>query len=322
MMHNKELQINILAHSNDRINFTNRSIDEIKKISNKEKVSIVICFSNASESRIWEDKSHEIRSCGIESESICIDQRDPDGTNYMSKIRHLAQSELKYSCSMDDDILISSHLWDYIIDNLSILDDENNLFIAPLISNGIPSVDMFIEDFCNAGERNELHSIFLNTHIDNLWGADYQILNKNRDKWGIGFYDDIKRIDHYYKGIHPVRVSVDAHKKLSEIICENPNKLMSINNYRLEKLKFPYFCNSFYFIKTDIWKKIISNESLFRDPYDEVPLNLYMENNDLNMIFVRNGFCLHMAYNTINKPGVNNQKEIEKHYMDNLLHKI
>jgi hypothetical protein len=240
----------------------------------------------------------------------------------MNKIKSLINSEYKYSCSMDDDILIPSYLWDYIIENLEILDDEKNLFIAPLISNGIPSVDLFIDDFCTPNERESLHSIFMKTRIENLWGANYEVLNKERTTWGIDFYDDVRKIDHYYKGIHPVRVSVDAHKKLAEIICRNSDKLMSMNNYRMEKIKFPYFCNSFYFIKTDVWKKIISNESLFRDPYDEVPLNLYMENNDLNMIFVRNGFCLHMAYNTINKPEVNNQKEIEKYYMDNLLHKI
>jgi hypothetical protein len=91
------------------------------------------------------------------------------------------------------------------------------------------------------------------------------------------------------------------------------------NNFFLEKYKLPYFCNSFYFIKTSTWKKIINNKSLFRDPYDEVPLNIYRESNDLNMVFVRNGFCLHMAYNTIN---TNNQKNIEKYYIENFIKKI
>jgi len=318
----KMLQINILAHNTDRIEFTRKSLNEIRKIRNNKKIYVVICFSNIQESSIWETESSEFVRLGISSNSICIDKRDEIGTNYMSKIEHLANSEYKYSCSMDDDILISSHVWDYIIDNLEILDDNSNLFVSPLISNGIPSVDLFIEDFCTDEQKNEMHQIFIKTKIDNMWGANYESLNKIRKKWNYEFYEDIYKIDHYYKGIHPVRVSIEAHNKLAEYICGEPLKLMGPNNYRLEKLKFPYFCNSFYFIKTDTWKKIINDKSLFRDPYDEVPLNLYMEKNNLNMVFIRNGFCLHMAYNTINTPHRIYQKEIEEYYKLNLINKI
>jgi len=41
-----------------------------------------------------------------------------------------------------------------------------------------------------------------------------------------------------------------------------------------------------------------------------------------DMVFVRNGFCLHMAYNTINTEHLNNQKQIENYYTNNLLNKI
>jgi hypothetical protein len=40
------------------------------------------------------------------------------------------------------------------------------------------------------------------------------------------------------------------------------------------------------------------------------------------MVFVRNGFCLHMAYNTINTPDRSYQKEIEEYYKINLIAKI
>lgn len=318
----KILQVNILVHNTDRLDFTIRTIGEIKKIKNKNGVIIVICFSNSHEESIWQERSSELISSGLSSIAVCVDKKDEIGTNYMNKIKYLINSEYKYSCSMDDDILISSYLWDYIIDNLEILDDEKNLFIAPLISNGIPSVDLFVNDFCTTEEKESLHSTFINTRIENLWGANYEVLNKERSTWGMDFYDDVKKIDHYYKGIHPVRVSVDAHKKLAEYICKEPKRLLEKNEYKLDILKFPYFCNSFYFIKTETWQKIIEDISLFRDPYDEVPLNLYMEKNDLNMVFVRNGFCLHMAYNTINTPDRIHQKEIEDYYKINLIDKI
>jgi hypothetical protein len=47
-----------------------------------------------------------------------------------------------------------------------------------------------------------------------------------------------------------------------------------------------------------------------------------MEKNDLSMVFVRKGFCLHMAYNTINTPDRIHQKEIEEYYKLNLIDKI
>ena len=318
----KILQVNILVHNTDRLNFTIRTIDEIKKIKNKRGVIIVICFSNNHESHIWQEISSKLIDSGLSSIAVCVDKTDEIGLNYMNKIKYLINSEYRYSCSMDDDILISSYLWDYIIDNLEILDDEKNLFVAPLISNGIPSVDLFIDDFCTVDERESLHSTFINTKIENLWGANYEVLNRERSTWGMDFYDDVRKIDHHYKGIHPVRVSIDAHNKLAEYICKDSKKLLAENEYSMDVLKFPYFCNSFYFIKTETWKKIIEDESLFRDPYDEVPLNLYMEKNNLNMVFIRNGFCLHMAYNTINTPEKNYQKEIEKYYQLNLIDNI
>jgi hypothetical protein len=318
----KILQVNILVHNTDRLDFTTRAIDEIKKIKNKTGVIIVICFSNNHEASIWKEKSSELISSGLSSIAVYLDKNDEAGTNYLNKIKYLINSEYRYSCSMDDDILISSYLWDYVIDNLEILNNEKNLFIAPLISNGIPSVDLFIEDFCTTEEKESLHSTFIDTRIENLWGANYEILNKERKTWGIDFYDDVKKINHHYKGIHPVRVSIDAHNKLAEYICKNPKRLLEENEYRMEILKFPYFCNSFYFIKTETWKKIIEDSSLFRDSYDEVPLNLYMEKNDLHMVFIRNGFCLHMAYNTINTPDRTHQKEVESYYKINLIDKI
>jgi hypothetical protein len=52
-------------------------------------------------------------------------------------------------------------------------------------------------------------------------------------------------------------------------------------------------------IKTDTWKKIVYDQSLFIDKFDEVPLNRYRLNNNLNMIFIENSFAVHPSYNWI-----------------------
>jgi hypothetical protein len=217
--------------------------------------------------------------------------------------------------------MINEYLWDYMIDNVNILDDDKNVFFAPLISNGIPSVELFIRDFCSKEEQEELYNIFENTPIPNLWGANYSHLNhpKLKEKWDEElFYDLVKQINHYYKGIHPVRISFKAQMRLAEIIVNNLEKFFSKQDYSLEILKRPYFCNSIYFIKTQVWKNIVNDNSLMCDGFDEVPLNQYKDRHDLNMVFVKNGYCVHMAYNTIKS----DQRVVENYYYENFIPKI
>jgi hypothetical protein len=314
------IQINILAHGFDRFEFTSKSLEFLKKIKeeNKKKIKLLICVDfNTEHQKIWEEKRKDLIKSNLFTELLFINN---PGNNYMQKINKVIEnSDCEFSCSMDDDILISNFLWDFIIENINVLQDEKNLFLAPLISNGIPTVDLFIEDFCDSEEKNELKNMFKNTKIENFWGVNYSSLNKEREVWDFSFYDDVKKINHYYKGIHPVRVSSEIHEKIALIICQKLEKFLFEKNFKIEKYNFPYFCNSFYFIKTNTWEKIIKDKSLYVDDYDEVPLNLYMQKNNLNMNFIRNGFCLHMAYNTI---GNYKQKIIEKYFIENFIKKI
>jgi len=301
------IQINYLAHSSSRLEFSKKSLSFLKKIKNKDKIKLLINYSNDVD--IWQQLKSDFISDGINTEIVYTKSGD-----YMSKIKKFITSDCEYSCSMDDDIMINEYLWDYIIENIDILQDENNLFVAPLISNGIPSVEMFIRDFCSSEEKNYFYDLFKNTHIPNMWGANYTELNSLRyeDEWSPDtYYDMVSKLKHYYKGVHPIRISYEGQIKLAEIIINNKDKFFSKQEYDLEIVKRPYFCNSFYFIKTNVWKKIIEDASLFRDPFDEVPLNIYKDRYNLNMVFIKNGFCIHMAYNTI---GQDKQKIIEELY--------
>ena len=59
----------------------------------------------------------------------------------------------------------------------------------------------------------------------------------------------------------------------------------------------PYLCNSIFCIKTDNYRKIIDNKSLYVDSFEEVPLNKFSWINNMNHLFVENGFAIHMYYN-------------------------
>ena len=313
-----KIQINLLIHNSDRLNFTLKSLDFLKKIKNENKEKIKLVIFGGEQNDYYRNLLNDLISNNIQTEYIFIAK---SSSNYLNKIRYCVDNtNLEYSCSMDEDILISNFLWDYIIENVDVLQDNKNLFLSPLISNGIPTVDLFIEDFFNNSEKESIHKLFTKIHIDNYWGVDYSSLNNLKETWDYkNYYNNVKKINHHYKGIHPVRISYDAHLKIAEVVCNNPKKIIENSNFYIENFNFPYFCNSFFIIKTNTWKKIIHDKELYRDMFDEVPLNLYMEKNNLNMCFIRNGFCLHMAYNTIGSSG---QKNIENYYYNNFLTKI
>jgi len=309
------IQINVLGFHDDRLDFFKKSLSFLFKIKdkNKNKIKVVIYTSSKYQYDGWNQVKYD-------NKEIDINVIDTGGS-YMEKIRLSIDTDCKYSCSIDDDILLNNHIWDYLIENVNLLDDEQNLILSPVVSNGIPTCDYFLEDFCTDDELSDIQNIFKNTKTDNKWGVDYSSLNRYYGKyWDYNeYYNDVSKLNHFYKGIHPVRISVDAHKKILDIILDNVEKMLEEREYRIQISKFPYICNSFYFIKTDVWKRIINDGSLFRDSFDEVPLNLYKQKHNLNFLFVRNAFCLHMAYNTIGKE---NQKSIQQKYFKNLLDKI
>ena len=51
--------------------------------------------------------------------------------------------------------------------------------------------------------------------------------------------------------------------------------------------------------KTETYKKIVEDSSLFVDKFDEVPVNKFRERHNLNMVFIKNSFGVHPSYNWI-----------------------
>lgn len=315
------IQINYLSFDVKRINFSFIALNMLKKINpeNKKKLKLkllVTLWGDISNNRErWNNKLNELKDSGIDTEIFFYDMTPDD---YIKKIRYAVNTDCEYSCSMDEDVLIGNHTWDYIIENIDFLEDENNLFISPILSNGIPSVDLFVSDFIDDEiEKKEMYNLFKNVYIPNMWGVEFTLLNNhtvNANEWNSdNFYNEVNKINHYYRGIHPVRISYGANYKLMDIITKNINKILDKQQYSFLQIKRPYYCNSFYFIKTNIWRGIINDGSLFRDVFDEVPLNLYKDKHNLNMCFVKNGFSIHMSYNMIP-----NRYVIENEYVKKL----
>lgn len=228
--------------------------------------------------------------------------------NYLTKvnfaIKYAKDKNIPYMMKCDNDIFFRGRTLDYIIENLNLLDDLTNLTIGPVLSSGIPCVEYFCEEFLNDEQCNTLHSIFLKTDFPNICGATFTHHNKftkDATEWsGRDFLNDVKNNTHHYKGIHPIRINIEAQQYLNSCIVDNKDKfyqdkVLSI----IEDNISPYLCNSVFCIRTDIYETIINDKSLYVDDFDEVPLNKYAWNNSTTHLFVKNGFGIHMCYNTI-----------------------
>jgi hypothetical protein len=231
-----------------------------------------------------------------------------DISNYLIKvnfaINYAKDNNIPYMMKCDNDIYLRGRTLDFMIENLELLNNNINLTIGPELSSGIPCVEYFSEDFLEEGERNSLHNLFLQTEFTDIWGARYTHHNKftrGASKWdGREFLNDVKQNPHHYKGIHPVRVNIDAQQYLNTCIINNKHKFYEDRQLSvIEDNISPYLCNSIFCIRTDIYEKIVGDRSLYVDDFEEVPLNKYAWNNSLTHLFVRNGFGIHMCYNTI-----------------------
>lgn len=288
-----------LPHRPSRIKFANIVFHYLCKIRPEYKSKICVKILHAGNSHIWQSVAENLVKNGIETYTAEF----PFTLNYMDKIKLACDSDTEYCCKLDDDSWFSNHLWEWIIDNIDILKDDKNLVLAPHLSVGIPQIEHFIEGLGTSEEIKELYDIFHSYEFVPLWGADYtplNIVNKSTKEWDKNlFYNEVNKLDHYYKGIHPARLMENAQIKINDLAVKHYDKIRDKQNYSFNITQVPYLCNTVFFIKTQTWKKIIETESLFRDAFDEVPINLYAHQNNLNYVFTTEGYGIHIFYNCV-----------------------
>ena len=219
-----------------------------------------------------------------------------------------------YVMKCDNDIFIKGQTLDYMIDNLYLLENNTHLTIGPVLTSGIPGIEYFKEEFLDNEAQKQLENLFLQSNFYNRDGATYDFLNQhtiNAREWKKSeYFESVKNMNHYYKGIHPIRINELSLQFLNEYIIKNKQRFLQNNELSIiENDKSPYLCNSIFCIKTEIYKTILLDKSLYVDSFDEVPLNKYAWKNNMNHLFVKNGFAIHMYYNW-----KNNHIEYEKDF--------
>lgn len=281
------ISINYFAH--DRPTYywevTSFYLNKIKE-ENKKKIKIHVL---ATHEHNWQDFID-----GIEIEVINF----PHDNNYLGKVNYAINTGSKYSVKLDEDCFINNYIWDYLIENISFLDSEESFLISPLLSNNIPLVDIFVENFVTDKQIKEnIYKEYTNPPMPNgLWGVDYTPIRF--DKWNREeFYYNVGRLPTPFKGIHPIRICAGAQMILNDYILNNLDRINQKYDYKINPFNRPYFTINTFAIKTDDW--IRSNQEARYDAYDEVPMNIYCKNSGKKMYYIQNGFSIHTLYNTM-----------------------
>lgn len=287
--------ISINYFSNNRLNFFDLTFHFFNKIKNenKEKIKINI-LSNSSNYDFFNEK---IRGYELPINVIKFN----DGFNYTDKLNFSISQDTEYSIKLDEDCFINNHVWDYMIENCSVLDNPENLLVTPLLSTTIPSCDLFIDNFLNEEESKIIKDCFLKQQMPvGLFDVDYSPLNEttiNAEYWDYKkYYEILNNIPTDTKGMHPMRISYNAQTKINEFILNSYSKIINKNNYSFVEIDTPYFTNNLFLIKTKLWKDIINSNG---QTYDEIPISNYHRKNGTKILFVNNGFGIHTMYNTI-----------------------
>ena len=223
------------------------------------------------------------------------------GFNYTSKLQYATNSKSDYSIKIDEDCLINNHIWDYMIENTSVLDNSDNLLISPMLSTSIPSCDDFIENFLNDEEKTIIYDIFLKQKMPNgLFNVNYEPLNEHTihsTKWlPEKYYESLEKLPTKTKGMHPLRISYEGQITLNNMIVKNFDSLNEKKNYELYEINSPYFTINMFMMKTSTWKTIVDS---YKEVYDEIPISNYKRDNNKKFLFISNGFGIHTMYNTV-----------------------
>lgn len=287
--------ISINYFSNTRLNFFELTFYFLNKIKeeNKKKIKINI-LTNSENYQFFVD---EIKKYDLPIFIV----KFKDGFNYTDKLKFSVSENSEFSIKLDEDCFINNHIWDFIIENTSILNDPKNLLVTPTLSTTIPTCDLFIDKFLTESESEIIKNFFLNQEMPNgLFDVDFSPLNETTTKskeWKYEkYYELLENLPTETKGIHPMRISYNAQTKINDFILKSYHKLLNENNYSFTEIKTPYFTNNLFLIKTQLWSDIVNSNHSF---YDEIPLSNYHRKNNTQILIVDNGFGIHTMYNTI-----------------------
>lgn len=213
----------------------------------------------------------------------------------------------------DEDILISADSWQKFLTHSAYeLKNQQTLLTTVNLSTGIPSWQYFASSFFTNDEQAVLYNQLKTAQLPVIaWQNDYtkvnEVIKGFNGNWNeAAYWDAVNEQPYYYKGIHPVRMEIFYACYINQTIANNSQRFLSYANTgcNFNYIRNRYFCNSFFAINYNLYTTVLAMQELFVDPFDEVPLNRYAQQNNLQIAFLDKSVAVHIAYNSIYKQNI------------------
>lgn len=244
--------------------------------------------------------------------------------NYYNKVflmLGLAQRHgYTYLLSVDDDILLPPSTLAHLLAGGPRADEQGCGVLAPLLQNGVPSVEIWADTWLSEGERQRVFECFAGSStrfcdmfLSNFCGPEhetdasreaYQLVQNlsapvpwNSYEW----YSQVAAIDGSdNKGLHPVRGNETCMELTLELALKYAPEVwragMTQDILVDESRMFPYLCNNVFLIRTDLYDAVIRDPLLYLGGADEVALNRVLAERRLPICLLANSFGIHPAY--------------------------
>jgi hypothetical protein len=240
---------------------------------------------------------------------------DPDirpRDNYFHKVYtmlNLARRQgYEHLVSFDDDVMLPPSALAFMIDiGPKAYYSQGCGVVAPLLQNGVPSVELWAESFLDMETRDLLYACFETAGLQwEHYPFTSEELGPPLVPWDANeWYSRVHKAKDIadFKGVHPVRGNRTCMARALGITLpvleEFWGRWRNDHGFIVDQhRRFPYLCNNAYLIRTDLYAQVLERSDLYRNGgADEVPLNLLLKEKKLPMCFVGNSFGIHPAYN-------------------------
>lgn len=235
---------------------------------------------------------------------------------------------LTHMLNLDDDILFEPGALAALLASASRLHARSECAVlSPLISTGVPSVELFAKAVLSHTEDARLRGCFARATLPDGYGmtkANWSVLNPMPDPWDEDvFFDKLARLPYdemcQYSPERPLNSACDnlcAHPVRLDDACMSLASRLAIGALLRGPLEaraaqrpdapsidvpqpaFPYFCNSVWLMRLDDYERIISSDELFVDAIDENAMARWVHRAGRHICLVRGAFALHPAYSS------------------------
>lgn len=290
--------IYFIAHTRQR--FLPRICQELYNINPdlKEQIEVVVLNDMFHDINVTKVLETNFQNSGIKFSNIITD-------TYLSKSVLMSQSKSDFIIKHDEDIFMTTHGWNAFLSDLNRVNWITNALYAPVISTGIPTIELFLDTFVDPTTTKWLRSMMHGKDVGSHWGVDYSHAKYDEHDPYKFFFCVEHFVKHHYKGVHPIRFSLHMQKILVDYVLTSDSWKAPKYDKNLVSIQrsTPYFCNSVFLIETSAYKRVIDgilSGRYINDGFDEVGLN-QMLNGNCNMpnVYNLNAVAIHPSYNSI-----------------------